>query len=161
MGVLLAIDPGKHHAGAALFDERGRLFRVAKLKARSKNPAQACKDLGDEAIRLVGLIPVDKIVCEKPSFWRSGGMRGDPNDILDLMATNGAIFDAVPADEREYVPVTSWKGQVPKPKKGQEYIVERRVRKRLSEPEAALLGEKPDHNVVDAIGIGLWTLQRQ
>lgn len=161
MGLTLYIDPGKFHAGVSLFQENGTLLDAALLQAPSKNPAQACKELGDEALRFLGRRFVHRIGCEKPSFWRQGGTRGDPNSILDLMATNGAILDAVPAHERFYIPVGDWKKQVPKPKnKSEPYIIEERVRKRLAGRELTVLGDNPNHNVVDAIGIGLWDLKR-
>lgn len=149
----LYIDPGKFHAGAALF-ERSLLVKADVLFTKTQNPAQACKELADEALRMVGAQKVDKIACERPSVWTQGGGRGNPNHLLDLMATNGAIFDAVPADWRTYITTNDWKGQVPKS------VMEIRIRKRLGEEETRVLGLVSDHNAIDAVGIGLWDLGR-
>ena len=149
----LYIDPGKTYAGAALFLDR-KLEDVCLLKGNVEDGDIACRAVSVSATRWLAGREVDRLICEKPSFWRQGGVRGNPNDILDLMATNGSLFAQIPAKMRLYATVTQWKKQVPKKVMGE------RILAKLSEEEAALLGPKPDHNVLDAVGIGLWDLKR-
>jgi hypothetical protein len=162
----LYVDPGKFHAALAFFAE-DRLKAKTLLKVSGHSAAAASSELGELAFQwLTDLGAVragclECVACEKPAIWTQGGFRGDPNDVLDLMATNGSIMHAVWAHQRAYITTNDWKGQVPKPKKSSEpYIIEQRVRKRLDEQETAVLGQAPDHNVVDAVGIGLWDLKR-
>jgi hypothetical protein len=149
----LYIDPGKVQAGAALFYEKN-LEDVCLLKGSVGELDVACRAVSETAKRWLAGREVDRLICERPSFWRQGGGRGNPNDILDLMATNGSLFAAIPAKMRLYAPVTQWKKQVPKD------VMAKRIFARLSAEELSLLGEKPDHNVLDAVGIGLWDLKR-
>lgn len=160
----LYVDPGKLHAAAALFASR-RLLDARLFRASTKDAAAASADIAEQIFEwqadLRPTAPLAVVACERPSIWTQGGSRGNPNDVLDLMATNGAIMHAVYADRRKYITTNDWKGQVPKPKKkGDLYIIEHRVMKRLSPEEVSMLGDNPDHNVIDAVGIGLWDLKR-
>jgi hypothetical protein len=165
--MLLAIDPGKWKAGAALFDDDNQLVAAKLLSSRSKNPAQAAKEIGDAAAWFC-TGEVDIIACEMPNIRKRSRQKGDPNDLLYLTLINGAVFTAVEAESRELVPVNDWKGSVEKE------IMHRRIlgewpegfeplvslSPKVTPQERKLLGDKPDHNVLDAVGIGLWKLRR-
>jgi hypothetical protein len=167
MTMLLAIDPGKWKAGAALFNDDDQLVAAKLLSSRSKNPAQAAKEIGDEAAWF-STGQVDTICCEWPNVRSRQRQKGDPNDLLFLTMINGAVFAAVEADVREMVPVNDWKGQLDKDTTkgrilgewpdGFEPLVS--MPPKVNMTERRLLGDNPDHNVLDAVGIGLWKLHR-
>jgi len=151
------VDPGKFHAALSLY-KRKKLIGAALLRSSRRNPAEAALDLGQLA-RVFWKTRQPRSVlrtvkCEQPAIWLQGGFRGDPNDILYLMATNGAIIRALNANYNDYITTNDWKGQTPKK------IIEFRVRKRLSAEEIDVIGEVTDHNIIDAVGIGLWDLKR-
>jgi hypothetical protein len=154
--VLLTIDPGKFHVGAALFYLEGpaakQLAWADHLKSASKNPARAVGDVAAQVHESVGH-GVTLTCCELMNVRRQRAQKGDPNDLLYCMMMNGAIFDRI-GPNAELVDVSMWKGSVPKD------IMGERIKSKLSAAELALLGTKPNHNVVDAVGIGLWKLQR-
>lgn len=147
----LYVDPGKTYLGAALFCDRV-LESAALLRGQKEDVS--CVSVAQAVQEWLRGRKVDRVICERPSFWRQGGGRGNSNDILDLMATDGAVFALIPASMRLWAPVATWKGQVPKD------VMCRRILTKLSVSERALLGLTPDHNVVDAVGIGLWDLKR-
>jgi hypothetical protein len=165
--VLLAIDPGKWKAGAALFSDEGTLLSAKLLSSRSKNPAQAAKEIGDEAAWFC-MGQVDTVCCEMPNIRKRSRQKGDPNDLLYLTLINGAVFTAVEAESRDLVPVNDWKGSIDKEvmagritgrwPEGFEPLVA--MPAKLSVTELRLLGDEPNHNVLDAVGIGLWKLKR-
>lgn len=160
--MLLTVDPGKAHAGVALFDGDGYLVRATTVKVKKTKTALDCSLLANAIKQWLDAdwTCVDKVRCEKPSIWTQGGFRGNPNDILDLMATNGAIINMIGCGDARYV-TTEWKGQVPKPaRKKDPYIVERRVRKRLNHIEQTVFGDNPSWDTTDAVGVGLWVLKR-
>ena len=88
-----------------------------------------------------------------------------PADILKLAQAAGrwaGIYSALGVPAR-WVEPAQWKGQIPKPKRGETYIIEKRVLEVLSPPERAVLDlgckglcASKRHNVIDAVGIGLW-----
>lgn len=161
---LLAIDPGKFHAGSAVFVE-GRLFSARTFKARSKNPASAAREISLKVQEQVGEVTLNHVCCELPNVRARIRQKGDPNDLLFLMLTNGAVLSRVVAEEYELVEVNRWKGSVPKE------IMKGRITgdwggrpapnpSRLDEGELRVLGNRPGHNTIDAVGIGLWKLRR-
>jgi hypothetical protein len=101
----------------------------------------------------------NELVIEQPRAYPIGKSRARPNDIIQLALTAGQISE-------HYRPVTwipphAWKGQVP------DEILYDRIRKRLDKREADLLdlvlkgiAKGYHHNVLDAIGIGLFHLGR-
>lgn len=118
-----------------------------------------------------------------PQIWHSGyeqtfvmeipriyphRSKGDPNDIVDLALTTGEIrghFRAAGCHIIEAFPRT-WKGQVPKE------IHHARVLKQLADDELRLLNAEArkisktnpngfDHNMLDAVALGLWFLRRE
>jgi len=98
-------------------------------------------------------------VSEKPKY-RGRGSNVDPQDMIDL-AWDGALAAAYCGRVVLAVEPNEWKGQLPK------HVVETRVRKRLDETETqTLLTGLTDvraswqHNVIEAVGLGLWKLGR-
>jgi hypothetical protein len=140
---LLAIDPGRQ-AGWALFKSR----KLAGAGVWQSNIVPKGKGL------------LDLVVVEAPR-WYPREHRIDVNDLLDLSIAVGKIEGMM---EERGVPVEivyprTWKGSVPKE------IHNRRVLAALTPQELGLLPKRPrardfDHNVIDAVGIGLWKLGR-
>ena len=106
------------------------------------------------------------LVLEIPRIYPHRS-KGDPNDIVDLALTVGEIrghYRPLVTRVIETFPA-NWKGQVPKE------IHHARVLRQLADDELRLLeGEKRkvskthphgyDHNMLDAVALGLWFLQR-
>ena len=86
---------------------------------------------------------------------------GDPNDLVDVALVAGACAGLLPA-KVAFVKPRRWKGTAPK------RVTNRRTREVLTSEEvhvytvamtAVPAGLR--HNVLDAIGIGLWALGRK
>lgn len=161
---LVTVDPGKWQAGVAVFDN-AVLVEAALVKGRSRNPAQASFEIGVgvNAMRQFA----DEVACEMPRIRSRFGQVGDQNDLLFLTLVNGAVWASVATDKRTPVPASDWKGSVPKK------IMRGRLTgdwgkdpplvapaPKLTPEELLLLGPNPNHNVLDAVGIGLWVLHR-
>ena len=139
-GILLAIDPGKNSTGIALFGG-GELLDVEL----AKDPYHVAN---------LAMNPVDEVIVELP---RAYGPRSpvDPNDLILLGALAGFLVGITPCNRRWYIHPQDWKGQMPKE------IDNQRTIRHLKDNERQLLGARPNHNVVDAVGIGLWVLGRR
>lgn len=101
------------------------------------------------------------VVCELPQVYRNAQSKGDPNDLIKVAVEVGqwkerALRYGCPWTE---VKPAYWKGQVPKP------VHHARILRTLNERERAYvegikLPASKMHNVMDAIGLGLWKLGR-
>lgn len=102
--------------------------------------------------REANLFDAARVVIECPQVYARG--KGDPNDLIDLARVVGALETL----SRDCVVVRprTWKGTLPKK------IHHERVLKELTTEERAVLGTKKkiDHNILDAVGLGLWALKR-
>lgn len=139
---MIAIDPGVQACGVAWFSRKGELERAEYVHVSS-----------------IGALcsPFEKLIIEMPRIYPGSGQRkGDLNDLLDLAAVVGRCEQRLgPLASRRVFPA-QWKGQVPKK------IMNARVLGKLSPDEQDRIkraGAKT-HNVLDAIGIGLWALGR-
>lgn len=102
-----------------------------------------------------------RVVIEVPR-WYPREHKIDVNDLLDLGMKAGSLrgfYAQRFGVEAEYVWPRTWKGTVPKA------IHNQRVLAALTDEERARIPKKPqvkkhDHNIVDAVGIGLWKLGR-
>lgn len=129
-------------------------------------------DLGwavwNDELRACGLGPPDldrlsvsRAWIEKPVVYPRSPV--PPNDIVKLALVAGYWRGVLTVDgvDVNYVEPNDWKGSVPKP------IHEARIWARLSPAEQAVADQgckgvapKKRHNVLDAIGLGLWVLKR-
>lgn len=171
-GDLISVDPGIGGCSWARF-EGGRLLAcgMARVKAEGSIPTRAAEAVA--ALRAAtGYEVTLRHVVEWPQVYREGhrgdaGGRGrdaDPNDLLGLAAIAGAIAAHVNV---ETIRPADWKGNLPKPKRGQPYVVATRVASRLEGAERlawdqgyASVPQSLRHNVADAVGIGLHALGR-
>lgn len=139
---LVSVDPGKTECGWAYF-ESGVLHSCG----------------------LGRFVPADHrrspahVVIELPQIYRQSKMKGDPNDLIDLAFAAGIFVSQLQTGAAyETVRPREWKGTRPK------HVCNKITLAALTNTEKALL---PDlsasrlHNVVDAIGIGLWKLKRR
>lgn len=149
--MLLAIDPGQDTGWATFLD--GQLSSCG-----------------------LGPPPVLRATCvviEKPQVYRGRASKGDPNDLISLAILVGQYTEryasrGVPVDH--VIPHT-WKGSLP-PGVCLSRIVEaltwseRAVLDTVISPLARkplgpdTLEEGKRHNVIDAVGIGLWSMKR-
>lgn len=145
--MLLAIDPGKT-SGFSLFSDRGRLL--------------AC-GLGDPvACRWHVPSAFSKVVIEQPRVY-PGGRTKNPNDVLSVAVNAGEWGGrySFQGCAIEYVTPSGWKGQTKKE------IQHARDWARLDLDEQDLVSRSGKgiaaskrHNMLDAIGIGLWAVGR-
>lgn len=93
------------------------------------------------------------LFIERPQIYQMKRSKGDPNDLLDVMRTVGVCY-AMATQVVEYKPA-QWKGQVSKK------VMKDRILKVLTESERAILDKQgSNEHIIDAIGIGLYGLQR-
>ncbi len=172
---LAAVDPGVHGCGVAIFD--GGTLIEAHYTCPSRNPfhksEHACglvtpgipdiQGRGNyarahctarEALAAMGW--VDDLIVEH-MFKYPGMDKINVNDLLDVQTVAAMVAASHSSAISVYPP--QWKGNVPKK------IMTERIKKLLTPKERAILdaGDWPkslEHNVVDAIGIGLWRLGR-
>ena len=159
MSSLLSIDPGIRGCGAALFVDK-QLVRADYIKSfvKTGNQAAEARAMAQAVSGWLSTHPAH-IVVEWPRIYRN--VRGkDPNDLLALCAVNAAIAALYPyAVVDSYFPA-EWKGQQKKE------ICHRRIVKILGEAEAKILTDAAarakslSHNMMDAVGIGLFALGR-
>lgn len=150
---LITIDPGVK-TGVAVF-EKGLLRHCGLLSYDNSQ-------LFGYAIQgIFELSPPGRLVVEVPRIYNRKRWKGDPNDlILNAIIAGICIGKSAEYCIAEEVHVTDWKGQRPKD------VDNAYTRKILSGDELAVLHNERipksyEHNVVDAIGIGLWKLERR
>jgi len=143
---LIAIDPGKHAVGWAAFGDDG---------------LSACGMLEIGALGYLAGRRPDVAVIEVPQIYDRRRWKGDPNDLIDVAIAAGMARQAL-CDAAEVVLVkpAAWKGQRAKA------IDTEYTSGLLSLPERAVIdrcgvAKSKRHNVIDAIGIGLWRLGRR
>ncbi len=145
---LLAIDPGIRGCGAAFFMD-SCLVRAAYVENPevAGNHALAAREMANAVAGWVDCYArVEELALEWPRIYktriREGKMREDPNDLLALCGVNSALAAFIPwAVPTCYAP-SDWKMQLKKEK------CHPRIKATLA------------HNMLDAVGIGLYHLGR-
>jgi hypothetical protein len=148
---MIAIDPGKRHLAWAEFIDN----RLADCGLAEGTPRELRLALEEIGLRR------ELTVIECPQIYPSRRWRGDPNDLIDVAVTAGVAAGVLCRRGKvEYVRPGTWKGAVKKP------IMLVRIINVLGSDERMLLeacgvtrGNR--HNVIDAIGLGLWRLGRE
>ena len=108
-------------------------------------------------VRAVPAMEVDKLLIEDQQVYRNSGV--DANSLLAVARVVGGVAFHVKPGKIELVRPARWKGQVPKE------ICNRRTVAKLTPSEKVLLElsncpASLEHNLLDAIGIGLWAIRR-
>lgn len=157
---LLAIDPGLRGCGCAYFDGPTlvRAYYAANPLEKGDGPSAwfALADAIYADFKAKGH-RVDFYVVELMQVYKFGG--GNPADLLELAGVGGAIgamFPLEPSAAAGYLPRT-WKGSVAK------HVHQPRVLAQLSDAEIEAIEEHRKtyaEHVVDAIGLGLFHLER-
>lgn len=166
--ILVCVDPGLRGCGMAVFDS-GELFRAGYVvnPVLSGNGYTAHEAMGWEALVWLrnnsseGAF-FDKLLIEHPRVYPgSAQQKGDPNDLLDVVAVGASVATALTdislGSALETVYPFDWKGNAPKE------VMTARIRAALSPEERAKIlpcAAGLMHNVLDACGIGLWRLRR-
>ena len=155
MNSLISIDPGKHSIAWAYFSNA---VLVDCGLIQSKNLVVLATKVDVQIIEYRNITP-DLVVVEKPQAYQQKHWKGDPNDLIDLALAAGAATHALGCCEIEFVLPRTWKGQTPKKISNARTLknltdIERQVFKRMDVIPSLR------HNVIDAIGIGMWKLRR-
>jgi hypothetical protein len=176
--VILALDPGAGGCGVALIACATRtLRRAAYVKSPRKKAGDPLSDCQLMAVAVAAwvrvtapfTVPVTEVLAEWPRVYRAGQAKAgaDPNDLLLLSGVDVGVACLLGCASRSVEP-REWKGtlgEVVDSATGVTvYLVEERVRKRLSPAELAVV-ELPSaaslaHNVWDAAGLGLHAIGR-
>lgn len=165
--MILSVDPGLRGIGAALFaPDTGKLLYAAYLRnpETSGDGAKAWFALADHCYEVLKAKakelqrPIDVYVVEL-MMRRYKDIRTDVNDLIQVAAAGAAVGAALPVKAAYSYPASTWKGSVPKK------IHNVRILNALSPEERAIYDAEPTasslkHNIVDAIGIGLYHLER-
>lgn len=158
MNYLVAMDPGLRDCWLAVFRDGLLLetWRVSNPEKKARGP-EAWLAMGRDVVDFIeSRFVVNHLVTEIPQVYGFGKQKGDQDDITNLSGIVGAVTMALnPKKVSHYYP-REWKGQMPKEPCNQ------MVLDRLSESEKkAVAGYGAlQHNILDAIGIGLKYLGR-
>lgn len=158
--MILAIDPGVHHHGLALFLDDGRLFRCALMPGPGGRRVPLAVAAAGLAVRTKnwadawwgGVVVPARIVAELPQD--RGQARVPPADLIALSVVLGWTLGAL-GEPATLISPSEWKGSTPKAQH------QPRIIAALSAEEAAMIPSGAlAHNVIDAVGIGLWAVGR-
>lgn len=165
---VLAVDPGIRGCGVALF-RAGLLAEAAYVKNsyKSGNRATEAASMAKDVVDWLGdtIDELDELAVEWPQIYVSqlragkGKKKADPNDLLALCGIDAALAALFKVSTKSYQP-HEWKGGVDKDPhhlriEGRLQPSELRVASEAREDAGSL-----EHNVMDAIGIGLFHLGR-
>lgn len=143
---VLSIDPGVRRVAFAIFSA-GVLRRAVLLNID-----------GDAGLYALPSAPLD-VVIEMPRVYPVSRQKGDPNDLLRLARVVGRLQEHYLREGKvvHLVEPRTWKGTLAK-----EAMTER-IRGRLAPAELARMApvaKSLEHNVLDAVGLGLHVLGR-
>ena len=144
----LSVDPGTREMGWALW--RGTSLVQCGL-ARGKTWTGTVRKMPE-------LPCVDVLTLEDQQIYRSSPV--DAHALLAVARVVGAVVAFYDYPKHSLVKPAKWKGQVPKK------ICNERTLKALSQIETEVVGNVKcpaslRHNLLDAIGIGLWAVGRR
>lgn len=154
----LAVDPGLRGCGVAYFaDDKLRLAAYVVGKYQHGRGPEVWRGMASAVRKWWGeTAALDGLVLEVPEIY-PGMPKTDPNDLIDLAGVDGALAAAFAVPAVYYLP-RQWKGQVPKE------VGVLRALAHLSDEERKCVRPAPmkslDHNVADAVGLGLYHVGR-
>lgn len=170
--LLLALDPGIRGSGVAVFDaSKKELHHACYVKnPNDGNGPAACAAMALAIVTAVNdhykheITGLAHLALEWPKVYAAGKGKGDPNDLIALAGIGAALVSTVmmllhstpePLQITHYYP-RDWKGTVDAD------VMLDRIEARLTPAEAAKIQRSGalTHNIIDAVGIGLFTLGR-
>lgn len=149
----LSFDPAKRGAAWARFDAANVLVGCGLEQGETFLEALDRLPLAGDELALV--------VIEVPQVYQQRQWKGDPNDLVAVAVTAGALAYRYRLAKRVLLPKPhDWKGSVPKE------VTKERVLAELSAAErvhynSARIAASLRHNAIDAIGLGLWATGRK
>jgi hypothetical protein len=157
MSLIYAVDPGLRQCGLAVFHAEGKtLIHGVLVRSFSKDSGpNAWRGMAKAIIAASACNVGDIAVFEFPKVYTAGKQKGDSADLLELAAVDGELsarFEVKGVTCQRYFP-HEWKRQLSKE------MTKARILERLTESEKNAVS-KDDHNVWDAVGIGLFFLGR-
>lgn len=165
---LLSVDPGVRACGCALW-KNGVLVSAELVlgvpRGVKASPAELIKHMVSQVKHWCSR-SIDnpstgiELVIEMMRTYGGRAQRGDTNDLIMVSLVSGGIILDYPS--RLVLP-QEWKGGVPKKNAHGDNVIKERCLKKLSATEIATIktpSKSLEHNVYDAIGIGLWHLNR-
>lgn len=168
---LVSLDPGKRACGVALWVRAGERFALEQAElVQSKYEGD---DLGLAVQLMAGVVgawlersnPMSdcSTIAELPRTYRGMADKGDANTLIALGAVVGATIVELGCPSTLVSP-HDWKGNIPKKTEGAVNIVKERSLAALSADECARIKlpiPSLEHNVFDAVGLGLWWLKKK
>lgn len=154
---LVAVDPGKSACGVALFiNERFRAGAYLKAEETFDLGIAVESWVRQHQKRFTLPDTVDVLVVEGQQIYGAVSY-ANPNDLLPLAYLAGAVFARVPAHARRMPLPRQWKGSLKKE------LFTRRILSSMRADERIVLEEvdcpkSKLHNVLDAVGLGLWSI---
>lgn len=154
---LLAIDPGYRYFGYSIFGGK-KILKAGLSKALESDAWDRWTGQPPSFTEIAELIlntewEVRHAIIEFPKVHRD-----TPNaeSIVRLAAACGAYTSLLQAAGffTEWVEPRSWKGTVPKD------IMYKRILAKIPESQYVNIDRIHDHNVIDAVGIGLWKIKK-
>lgn len=165
---VLSVDPGIRGCGCAVWiDGKLSIAEYVKNAMQDENGLVASLIMASCVVVWLDRC-VDGVILEFPQTYGGRASKGDANDLFPLACIDGAIAEALISVNNkitvgQYTP-HQWKGSIGKPKNGETYIIESRIRDRLSDEELSRIvwpkAKKLTWDVSDAIGLGLFFLGR-
>ncbi len=163
----VAIDPGTHGLAYAAFSAEGRLCSTffVRLHRESEDQYDAVVNLSRVVKAVRDLLPCRddeprKVIVEIPQYYANQSAR--PSDLIRLSAMAGAAAASVPGEgHARFVLPRVWKGSRDKD------AFTRFIYDCLDQDELGLVTSpdeegfrRIDGDILDAVGMGLWSLDR-
>jgi|SRR5579859_2254349 len=153
---MVCIDPGINGCGVAFFSESGKLTGACYVRAPASEfevsaVSMRVKLMAEAVLKIIGEDPSRLLVTERPQIYTWGKGKGDLNQLIPL-AEVCAFIAARWGGPWATVSPREWKGTIDGDAMT-ERIMERLTREEFKNIVRA--GKTVDHNVFDAIGIGL------
>ena len=150
---LVAVDPGKNLGFAAFqngFLLDCGLFVCEDTRELTKNLFHSCD-----------VVKPDQAVIELPRVFPQKSWKGDPNDLIQVAKIAGIAIAALsPFCDVDEIYPQEWKGNRPKDVDNK-HTISLLKDFELDIYNALHVPKNLRHNVIDAIGIGLWRLKRR
>jgi hypothetical protein len=157
--IRVCVDTGLRECGVSIFRDRelirAGLVRNPETTGRGPKVWLAMAREVNEWLR--DLPSADELVLEVMQSYDLRHQKGDQNDLLELAGVGGAIVGILSPERVTGYRPAEWKGQVPK------VVHHKRIQRELTEQEVKRIEKCPEslkHNVIDAIGIGLFHCKR-